>query len=172
MKKYWLSILGSLVLVLIIPLLSILQTLHINRGMPQARQGMIDLRSWDFRKDGVVKLNGEWELYRGALLMPEAFSPERRNPVMPAVSGMVHVPGKWNPYISVTGEPAAKGYGTYRLQARIAYGEAVIYGLRTSNIRTASRVFVNGQEIGSSGSPAPMASEGGRIIYPIRGLLR
>lgn len=169
MKKYWLSILGSLVLVLILPLLSILQTLHINRGMPQARQGMIDLRSWDFRKDGVVKLNGEWELYRGALLMPEAFSPERKDPGMPAVSGMVQVPGKWNPYISVTGEPAAKGYGTYRLQARIAYGEAVIYGLRTSNIRTASRVFVNGQEIGSSGSPAPMASEGRQNNIPYTG---
>lgn len=169
MKKYWLSILGSLVLVLIIPLLSVLQTFHINRGMPQARQGMIDLRSWDFGKDGVVKLNGEWELYRGALLMPEVFSKERKDPGVPAVSGMVQVPGKWNPYISVTGEPAAKGYGTYRLQARIAYGEAVVYGLRTSNIRTASRVFVNGQEIGSSGSPAPTASEGKQHNIPYTG---
>lgn len=116
-----------------------------------------------------MKLNGEWELYRGALLMPEVFSPERKDPGMPAVSGMVQVPGKWNPYISVNGEPAAKGYGTYRLQARIAYGEAVVYGLRTSNIRTASRVFVNGQEIGSSGSPAPMASEGKQNNIPYTG---
>ncbi|WP_340026365.1 ATP-binding protein [Paenibacillus sp. FSL K6-1096] len=170
MRKYWLSILGSLALVLIVPLILVLQSLHPREvTMPQARQGLIDLRTWDFRHDGVVKLNGEWEMYRGALLTPEDFRLPGGKPGAPAVSAMARVPGKWNEDIAGQGAPAAKGYATYRLQARIPAGEAEVYGLRTSNIRSASKVFLNGQELGSSGTPAASAEEGRQNNAPLMG---
>lgn len=170
MRKYWLSILGSLTLVLIVPLILVLETLHPREvTMPQARQGIIDLRNWDFQQGGVVRLNGEWEMYRGALLTPEDFRPQGGNTKAPSVSAMAKVPGKWNEDLSEHGDPAAKGYATYRLQARITGGEAVVYGLRTSNIRSASKVFLNGQEMGSSGTPAASASEGRQNNVPYMG---
>lgn len=169
MRKYWLSILGSLVLVLIVPLLSVLQTHQIKGDRPQAVQGVIDLRSWDARHDGIMKLDGEWELYRDVLLSPEDFHPVKAGKEVPAASAMIQVPGKWNDDITEQGERRAKGYATYRLQAKIIPGETVVYGLRTSNIRSASKVYLNGQEIGSSGSPAASASEGRQNNMPFMG---
>ncbi|MEK3900300.1 MULTISPECIES: ATP-binding protein [unclassified Paenibacillus] len=169
MRKYWLSILGSLVLVLIVPLLSVLQTHQIKGDRPQAVQGVIDLRSWDSRHDGIMKLDGEWELYRDVLLSPEDFHPVNAGKEVPAASTMIQVPGKWNDDIAEQGERRAKGYATYRLQAKITPGEPMVYGLRTSNIRSASKVYLNGQEIGSSGTPAASVSEGRQNNMPFMG---
>lgn len=169
MRKYGLSILVSLLLVCIVPLYSILQNVRVEQGMPLSRQGVIDLRDWDFRQDGVVKLNGEWEFYRGRLLTPEDFhSPGAANGA-PVLSTMINVPDKWNDYISDTGKMQAKGYATYRLQARVPAGQSVVYGLRALNIRTASRVFLNGQEIGRSGIPAVSSSQGKPNNIPYMG---
>ncbi|WNS42438.1 ATP-binding protein [Paenibacillus sp. MMS20-IR301] len=169
MKKYWLSIAGSLVLVLLIPLLFILQSMNFKHEMPLARQGIIDLRAWDFRNGGVVKLNGEWELYRGQLLSPEDFHAGAAGRQIPSAPAMIQVPGIWNDDLSASGKDQAKGYATYRLQARIVQGAEAVYGLRTSNIRSASRIFVNGQEIGNSGMPAATASEGKANNFPVMG---
>ncbi|NQX46375.1 histidine kinase [Paenibacillus tritici] len=169
MRKYWLSILGSLVLVLIIPLLSVLQTLQIKGDRPQAVQGVIDLRSWNPSQDGIMKLDGEWELYRDVLLSPGDFHPVNGGKKAPSVSAMIKVPAKWNADLAEDGDRRAKGHATYRLQARIAGGEAAVYGLRTSNIRSASRIFLNGQEIGSSGTPSAAASEGRQNNMPYMG---
>ena len=37
---------------------------------PQAVDGVLDLSAWDFEKDGLVKLDGEWEFYWEQLLEP------------------------------------------------------------------------------------------------------
>ncbi|CAH1210455.1 Sensor histidine kinase RcsC [Paenibacillus auburnensis] len=169
MKKYWLSIVCSVLLVCIVPLFSILQNLVVKQDMPVSRQGMIDLRNWDFQQDGVVKLNGEWELYRDRLLTPEDFHSRESGRAAPAVSTMINVPEKWNTYISPTGKSQAKGYATYRLQAKVTGGQDVVYGLRTLNIRSASRIFMNGQEIGSSGFPAATSSGGKSNNIPYMG---
>ncbi|QSF44945.1 ATP-binding protein [Paenibacillus tianjinensis] len=169
MKKYWLSILASLLLVCIVPLFSILQNVMVKQDIPVSRQGVIDLREWDFQEDGAVKLNGEWEFYRGRLLTPEDFHSTRADRTAPSVSTMIHVPEKWNTYISDTDKSQAKGYATYRLQARVSGGQDIIYGLRTLNIRTASRIFLNGQEIGRSGLPAVTPSQGKSNNIPYMG---
>ncbi|MNO24784.1 Sensor histidine kinase TmoS [compost metagenome] len=167
MKKYWLSITGSLLLVLFLPLLLTFQLITDAQNKPVLRHGIMDLRAWDFESDGVVRLNGEWELYRDVLLDPEDFQPGGASP--PAVSTMINVPDKWNNYISKSGRSTAKGYATYRMQAWITPREAAIYGLRTSNIRTASKVFMNGQEIGGSGIPSSSASSGRQDNIPYMG---
>jgi sensor histidine kinase YesM len=169
MRKYWLSILCSLLLVCSVPLFSILQNIMVKPDMPVAGQGLIDLRNWDFQQDGVVKLNGEWEFYRDRLLTPADFHSPGAGRSAPAMSTLINVPEKWNAYISDTGKTKAKGYATYRLQARINNGQAVVYGLRALNIRTASRVFLNGQELGRSGIPAATPSQNRANNIPYMG---
>lgn len=167
MKKYWLSITGSLLLVLILPLLSVFQLVTHSQNKPVLRHGVMDLRDWNFEADGVVRLNGEWEFYRNLLLGPGDFQPGVVN--QPVASTMISVPDKWNLSISESGKSTAKGYATYRMQAWIKPGEAVVYGVRISNIRTASRVFLNGQEIGSSGIPSDSVSSGRQNNIPYMG---
>lgn len=41
-----------------------------SRYRPEARNGILDLRDYDFQTEGVIKLNGDWEFYWGALLSP------------------------------------------------------------------------------------------------------
>lgn len=167
MKKYWLSIAGSLLLVLILPLFSTVQLITDAQNKPVLRHGLMDLRDWDFGSDGLVRLDGEWEFYRNMLLDPEDFQPGDGPP--PAASTMINVPDKWNDYISASGKRTAKGYATYRMQALITPGETAVYGLRTSNIRTASKVFMNGQEIGNSGIPSSSVSAGKQNNIPYMG---
>lgn len=169
MKKYWLSILCSLLLVGIVPLFSILHNVIAKQNLPVARQGLIDLRNWDFQQDGVLRLDGEWEFYRNSLLTPEDFHSPEGDETAPAVSALINVPEKWNAYISNTGKKQAKGYATYRLQALVPEGQEAVYALRTLNIRTASRVFLNGQEIGNSGLPAATSSQGKANNIPYMG---
>ncbi|CAM4411497.1 ATP-binding protein [Paenibacillus typhae] len=169
MRKYWLSVLASLLLVCIVPLFSILQNLTGSQVLPVSRQGVIDLRDWDFRQDGALKLNGEWEFYRGRLLTPEDFQPARTGRSAPEVSAMINVPDKWNDYLADDGTSQAKGYATYRLQAMIPDGKSVVYGLRSLNIRMASKIFLNGQEIGNSGLPASSPSESKANNIPYMG---
>jgi two-component system sensor histidine kinase ChiS len=45
------------------------------RAAPKAVHGTLDLRGWDFARDGAVSLDGEWELYWGKLLL-EGDAPE------------------------------------------------------------------------------------------------
>ncbi|WP_150269972.1 ATP-binding protein [Paenibacillus tepidiphilus] len=168
MKKYWQSILASLLLVLIVPLVSLLEVVTEKRDMPVARQGMIDLTDWDFQ-GGTVNLNGEWAFYPDVLLAPEEFAgsvPGRETPASPS---LIQVPGKWNAYLSGDGKAEAKGSGTYHLQIRVPYGEAKVYGVRVGNIRMASEVFINGQRIGNSGLPAGNPDEGRQNNIPYTG---
>ena len=44
------------------------------KQIPAAEKGRMDLSAWDFNKNGVVELKGEWECYDGQLLLPEDFS--------------------------------------------------------------------------------------------------
>ena len=58
---------------------------------PQAVQGVLDLREWDFEQDGPVELNGEYEFYWQQHLDPSEFSAASR----PVPTAFVKVPGFW-----------------------------------------------------------------------------
>ena len=40
--------------------------------LPSATGGVLDLRSWDFQRDGVVRLKGDWDFFPRVLLRGEA----------------------------------------------------------------------------------------------------
>ncbi len=94
---------------LLIPLLLLVSCKFYYSGKkePVATKGVLDLRQWDFQKDGPVQLRGEWEFFWKQLLKPD-FEEGSRN-------GYINLPGNWNGY-TIDGKPLqGDGYATYRL---------------------------------------------------------
>lgn len=85
---------------------------------PKAVNGVLDLRDWDFEKDGVINLDGEWEFYW------ETF-PEGDNLNLPeTIKSFIFVPKDWNgnrvSYKNNKGvieekEIEGEGYATYKI---------------------------------------------------------
>lgn len=154
MKKQSLIILAGMVLIVILPVCLIIQLIISSGEGPNASQGRLNLSSWDFARDGSVQLTGEWEFYRSQLLTPEDFHEKGGGAAQPPkLTGMVDLPGRWNDYIGEHDRSTAEGYATFRLRIHLKNADEAIYGIRTVNIRTANRIFINGHEVGASGKP-------------------
>lgn len=167
MKKQWILLIAGIVLVMSLPIYSFIRfAVSVDRS-PRSVQGQLDLREWDFR-DGEVRLAGEWEFYRNQLLTPGDFAASGTSAGQrPELTGIVQVPGKWDDYIAEDGRPSSTGYATYRIRILLEDGEDAIYGIRTTNIRSANRIFMNGKEAGASGDPGVSAELGksGNVPY-------
>jgi signal transduction histidine kinase len=165
MKKHWIMLTISFICIVVFPLGSIIQTLIIERGNPHARDGVMDLTSWNFDRHGAASLNGTWDFYPGQLLTPVDFEADvsGRKPLSKPVP--IHVPSRWN---GTLGE--AHGYGTYHLRVRIPpRAEKNDYGIRTQNIRMAHRLFIDGKEIGGKGLPGTTRNTDIQLNLPFTG---
>lgn len=160
MKKSWFIASILTIGVFLLPTYWIVNIMKSWYENPVADSGIMDLRDWDFTRDGSVKLVGEWEFYRNQLLTPESFLKDRP-PELPApqLTNMVQVPGKWNRYIADQGSPTGRGFGTFRLLIRVEGKQAATYGVHTVSILMSSKIFLNGQEVGASGVPATTKAE-------------
>lgn len=170
MRKQWPTVLLTVIFLIIIPILWIFNYMHTASQHASSQGGVLDLRKWDFQANGAVPLQGEWEFYRDQLLTPESFQTAHSSPgKTPEYTGLVHVPGIWNSYIGSTGNPRATGYATFRLHVLVPEHENKIYGIKTDNIRSANRLFINGTEIGASGDPATSSRDGVQRNIPYAG---
>lgn len=70
--------------------------------------------------------------------------------------GYMQVPGFWK-HANENGDVNSQGAVTYRLKIKLE-PSATMYGLRISNIRMASEIYVNGNRVGGSGKPAESES--------------
>lgn len=113
---------------------------------PKVERGTIDLTNWDFERDGVVKLNGDWEFYWNSFLM-DLPSTARHN-IDP---GYLFVPGLWNNKqineITLPGH----GYASYRLKIRHNIKDNL--SIRYLNAATSGEIFVDGVSLFRSGVP-------------------
>jgi signal transduction histidine kinase len=126
-------------------LLFVYDSMH-RESSPKAVDGRLDLTGWNFERDGIVPLDGEWEFYPDRLLAPEDFASQAGSSAEPSPT-RIHVPGSWSDRMNT------QGVATYRLKIRISDAKRV-YGLKTSSIQIANRIYVNGEIIGASGNPA------------------
>lgn len=126
---------------------------------PLCTNGFIDLTEWDFNKNGNISLNGYWEFYPNVLLTPEEIN---SNPLLQKL--YIKVPKRWLGR-DTEGIISDKGIGTYRLRVK-TNNSTYMYGLKSTNIRSSSRIFVNGKEVGKSGNPAASIKDGyvGNVI--------
>lgn len=112
---------------------------------PQGVDGVFDLSGWNFERDGVVKLNGEWEFYWQHFLTRHDFQTGN----IPN-SSFEEVPNVWNDYRSKGHSLPGHGYATYRLKVKLPDSNSRL-GLKLSTMSTAYRLIVNGRIIAGNG---------------------
>jgi len=111
---------------------------------PCAKNGTIDLSSYNFNTNNNIQLKGEWEFYWNEYLDYN----DLQN--LYITSQLIKVPSFWNTYIPQ--KQWGKGYGTYRLKIKIPEINRK-YGILIKNSGTSHKLFIDSLEIGSIGSP-------------------
>ncbi|MFC4305261.1 ATP-binding protein [Cohnella boryungensis] len=119
------------------------------KAMPVAVNGAMDLREWRFEEDGVIQLDGQWELYPDRLLTGRNFAASATEGEF--LPEMIQVPGSWSQLMDTI------GMATYRLRVHMGDASAV-YGLKTASILISNRLIVNDIVVGASGNPAEKQS--------------
>lgn len=113
---------------------------------PQAQRGELDLRAWDFTRDGAVSLGGNWAFIPEQLVAASEFDritqarPEWRN-----------VPD--NRFQSPEGFYSRSGSGSYRVIIHLPAGSPQL-GLRFSTVWTAFEIEQNGTILARVGTPS------------------
>ncbi|MFC5701390.1 ATP-binding protein [Cohnella faecalis] len=154
MNKQLAVLLGMIGIFFIVTLIFIWDWLNPPGEFPEARNGVLDARQWDFAEQGVIPLSGQWEFYEGQLLGPDDFRSGWKS--MQARPQLVKVPGSWQRAVnSVRGE--GFGAGTYRLLVDVNRED--IYSLRAKKIRLSSHIYINGTDVGGTGRPALTAED-------------
>ncbi len=82
-----------------------------NVDMPSAKDGVLDLRDWDFSNSGNITLSGDWEFYWQELLTPQDFISKNIK-----TEYFFPVPGYWNDRQLDTIKLSGQSYATYRLK--------------------------------------------------------
>ena len=114
-----------------------------------AVNGTLNLSNWDFEKDGIAYLDGEWEFYWNQLLTPQDIQNETIKP-----SGMFTVPGKWKNYELNGNKLDGSGYATFRLKVTLPHGTKNT-SLHVTEIMSACKIWINGKlflEVGRTGT--------------------
>jgi Response regulator containing a CheY-like receiver domain and an HD-GYP domain len=116
-------------------------------GSASIANGTIDLSNGiDFEGGNLIRLDGNWEFYRGRLLKPEDFARGELGP-----SELLRVPGYWAQAVGFPGpKRGLAGVGTLRLRVRVPAGQDE-WALRLSDACSSTRVYVNGAEVAAIG---------------------
>ena len=114
----------------------------VKKEIPIAQNGILDLRDWNFQKDGTVELYGHWQFYWKEFLSPSDTLLGKH----PGFTGFMPIPGHWNNYL-VDGNPiSGEGYATFALIVRLPE-DAENLALKLIDIQTAYRLFINKSEL-------------------------
>ena len=116
---------------------------HTKKNIPLAEKGVLDLRNWDFKKDGMIKLNGAWEFYDNELLVPENFQSDAEKNLR-----YEHLPGIFG----------KQGYCTYRLKLLMDNKED-LYSVNIDFIQSAYELWADNKLITSVGQVGKTKNE-------------
>ncbi|HEX2898730.1 MAG TPA: 7TM diverse intracellular signaling domain-containing protein, partial [Bacteroidia bacterium] len=123
-------------------------------AVPTARDGLLDLRTWDFARHGMVPLNGQWRFLWGKLVDPGEAKAQAGDGKWTNFA----FPGSWND-LEVDGRKlGAEGYATFALDVLLP-DDIHLLGLKSRSVNTAWRVWVNGRPLGGAGTVATTKSE-------------
>ncbi|NJO89460.1 MAG: hypothetical protein HC831_11270 [Chloroflexia bacterium] len=114
-------------------------------NVPVAKNGVIDLRNWNFEHNKNIELNGEWEFYWNQLLNPKDFN---SGSTISQETDYVIIPDIWTTR-EANAKPS-KGYATYRLNVLLKNDE-LLYGIKLIDCGTAFELFVNDSLVAQNG---------------------
>lgn len=109
---------------------------------PQIVAGELDLRDWDFSEEPTFTLDGEWAFHPSTLLGEENHSTDKSLQYL-------NVPGDWSSVLNPENH-SPYGFGSYHLRI-LVNPDDTIYGFRIPSVRSASKLYVNGQLLAKSG---------------------
>lgn len=110
----------------------------------QAKDGVLDLTRVTFDEQTAIPLDGEWRFYwRQYVSQAEQVAQMSQTA---ATSERIQVPGAWNYQGFDT-----QGYATFHLKIILPEERRGTFGVKTRNIRSANRLYVNGQPEGQTG---------------------
>jgi class 3 adenylate cyclase len=128
---------------------------------PKAVKGVIDLRNWDFAKDGIVSLEGEWDFFFKEFLTSRQF-----DSIPPP--NYIAVPNVWRKMLWKGKKMPDLGYASYRLKI-ILPKNAKGLALESFRALTASSLFINDSLACISGTVSK--TKVGSIPHPINQLV-
>ncbi len=146
-----------------VAVISILSLFNISyaRNTHQIKEGILDLRHWDFSIDGNVELSGKWKFYWSEHFEPQTFiSGEDK-----ADFTTLKVPGSWNGHIVNGQKIPGTGYATYRLTVLLS-GKEKRLALKILDMATAYRIFMNGTVIDEAGTPGKSRESTTAFYHP------
>jgi len=122
------------------------------RPYPAAKavQGSLDLTEWDFARQGVHPLDGEWEFYWNELLEPADFAGN----AAPPAPGWIALPHSWNGSVADGRKIGGEGYATFRLRVRLP-GTADSVGqlaVKMPLVFTSYKLWINGTLLAETGT--------------------
>jgi hypothetical protein len=165
MRKQLTVLIGMIVIFTVVTSLFIYEWLNPTLQYPEARSRVLDARQWDFAKQGIVPLRGEWEFYVNKLLTPQDFRAGGK--ALEAERPIVRVPRGWK---GVASSGSGYGAGTYRL--RIEIRDPDFYSLRGKKIRMSSRIYMDGSDLGGTGKPELSADRSVPSNLPLFGTVK
>jgi PAS domain S-box-containing protein len=137
---------SSVLILILLLLIASCNSDFFNKDQPLAKNGVLDLKSWDLARDGAINLDGEWMFYWNRLYEPGDFN----KPDQPEGTGYIQLPRIWNGYQVDEFELTGHGFATYRLEIRLDHpGERL--GLKVLDMATAYRLWINDQLIAENG---------------------
>lgn len=129
----------------------------VSAASPKSQMGVLDLSHWQFERDGIVSLNGEWEFYWQQLLDPTHFHHQGTDPLPVAY---LNVPQSWRSSIHDNRNISPDGFGTYRLLIQLddqTIGKDM--ALHIPFQFTSYRLWVNSTEGARSGTVGKSSNE-------------
>jgi class 3 adenylate cyclase len=127
---------------------------------PQAQKGVLDISALNIEKEGLIKLDGQWEFYWQQLYEPKDFAAGTAT-----VPSYIEVPVFWNTQKIDGKKLPAFGYATYHLKVK-KQATAGYLGIKLPDPNSAYRLWINGQEIASAGKPGRTKQEEDPRLYP------
>ena len=118
------------------------------QDIPLAKEGVLDLRKWDFEKQGIIKLNGEWDFYWEKLYSPIDIPDENEK------QKYIIVPNIWsNNKNKESVKFKSYGFATYRLKILLP-SEQKNLKINIKELRSAFKVWINGDFCYQTGNVA------------------
>ncbi|QUI21768.1 response regulator [Vallitalea pronyensis] len=108
---------------------------------------MFDLSQYDFNKDGPIKLDGEWALYKNQLLTYKDFEENKQKQ-----GQLQKVPGSFTIDQNKKGEKGF-GYGTYRLRVK-TNARGMKLGFKLLTMSTSYSIMIDDTVIATNGQVA------------------